>query len=194
MLSSALAYFLTLFLAFTIIPLVAVLLRLVLIALFSRMYWLFNKNPSPAALLQFSVRIAHPVGFLTSIFHGYVALWMGYVLIKGMSVQLDWFLPIILTTAFVLLGIRRIQKPAEIKVNNKLTTTNSLGEKTTIILNPEENGAHTDSDLAAQQEAIKEQLKQKTSEFMQGNTIIGLIGKVTGVTLATFNLLLPLLQ
>jgi hypothetical protein len=194
MLYSALAYFLTLFLAFTIIPLVAVLLRLMLIALFSRLYWLVNKNPSPAALLQFSVRIAHPVGFLTSIFHGYVALWMGYVLIRGMDVPIDWFLPIILATAFVLWGIRGIKNPAEIKVNNKLTTTNSLGEETTIILNPEANDGNTDDDFAAAQEAAREKIKEKASEFMQGNTIIGLIGKVTGVLLATVNLILPHLQ
>ena len=191
MLSSALAYFLTLFLAFTIIPLVAVLLRLILIAVFSRLYWLFNKNPSPAALLQFSVRIAHPVGFLTSIFHGYTALWMGVVLLKGLDVQLDWFLPIILATAFVLWGIRRIQNPAEVKVNNKLTTTNSQGEKTTIILNPEDNDSNMDMDSAAQQEAVREKIKEKASEFMQGNTIIGLIGKVTGVLLATFHIIFP---
>lgn len=194
MLASAFAYLLTLFFAFTIIPLTAVLLRLLLIALFSRIYWLFNKNPSPAILLQFSVRIAHPIGFLTSIFHGYVALWMGTVLLRGMNVQLDSFLPLLLILSFLWLGIKRIKRPAKVTVNNNLTTTNSLGEETTIILNPEENITNSEDNIFAQQQnEIKEQLKEKASEFMQGNTIIGLIGKLTGVLLATFNLVFPYL-
>lgn len=192
MFASAFAYLLTLFLAFTIIPLMAVLLRLLLIALFSRLYWVFNKKPSPAILLQFSVKIAHPIGFLTSIFHGYVALWMGYVLLRGMDVPLDLFLPSVLTMSFFWIGMRRIKRPAKVAVNDRLTTTNSLGEETTIILNPEENIANPQENMfAQQQEEMKEQLKEKASEFMQGNTIIGLIGKLTGVLLATFNLILP---
>lgn len=192
MFNSAIAYFLTLFLAFTIIPVIAVLLRLLLIALCSRIYWLANKKPSPAELLQFSVRIAHPIGFMTSIFHGYVALWMGVVLLRGMAVPLDWFLPLLLIISFLWVGIKRIKRPPEVAVNNRLTTTNSLGEETTIILNPEEELLNPEEELfAKQQNEIKEQLKEKASEFMQGNTIIGLIGKLTGVLLATFNLILP---
>ncbi|MGH1336390.1 MAG: hypothetical protein ACRBFS_09705 [Aureispira sp.] len=192
MFASAFAYLLTLFLAFTLIPLMAVFLRLLLIALFSRIYWLFNKRPAPAVLLQFSIKIAHPIGFLTSIFHGYIALWMGFVLLRGMDVPLDLFLPSVLTLSFFWIGMRRIKRPTKVAVNNRLTTTNSLGEETTIILNPEENIINPEENMfAKQQEDIKEQLKEKASEFMQGNTIIGLIGKLTGVLMATFNLILP---
>ncbi len=192
MFESAVAYLLTIFLAFTIIPVLAVLLRLALIALFSRLYWIFNKKPSPAVLLQFSVRIAHPIGFLTSIFHGYVALWIGVILLRGMAVPLDWFLPTMLVLAFLWTGFRRIKRPPEVALSKRLTTTNSLGEETTIILNPEEELLHPEENmLQRQQNELKEQLKDKASEFMQGNTIIGLIGKVTGVLLATFNLVFP---
>lgn len=191
---SAFAYILTLFLAFTIIPFVAVLLRLLLITLFSRAYWLVNKKPAPATLMQFSVKIAHPIGFMTSIFHGYVALWMGTVLLIGMAVPVDWFLPILLNVTFLWVGFRRMQKPPKVAVSNsnRLSTTNSLGEETTIILNPEEEIMNPEENMFAQQQnELKEQLKEKASEFMQGNTIIGLIGKVTGVLLATFNLIFP---
>jgi hypothetical protein len=192
LLASAFAYLLTLFLAFTIIPLMAVGLRLALIALFSRVYWVINKRPSPAVLLRFSVRIAHPIGFLTSIFHGYMALWMGKVLLRGMGVKIDWFLPSFLILSFLWVGIRRIQRPAEVAVSNRLTTTNSLGEETTIILNPEEEMLNPEENMLQQQKnEIKEQLKERASEFMQGNTIIGLIGKLTGVLLGTLYLVYP---
>jgi hypothetical protein len=190
---SAIAYLLTLFMAFTIIPLVAFLLRMLLVMLFSRLYWKFSGNKSPVSLLQFSIKLATPLGFLTAIFHGFAALWMGAVFFNGMNLNLDLFLPGILIFSFLWFGIKRISKPAEINVdkedNNRITTTNSDGEETTIIINPEmEKNLSTEQDpMKALNDQMKNQLKDQTKEFMQGNTIIGLMGKVTGVVLGAMH-------
>lgn len=193
---SAIGYLLTLFMAFTIIPLIAFFLRMVLVMLFSRIYWGVAKDKSPASLLQFSIKLAQPVGFATAIFHGFAALWMGVVFFKGLGVKLDYFLPIMLIFTFVWFGLKKLQKPTTVEVDNKITTTNSQGEETTIIINPqkEANNPMADQDpVKLFNEQMKNQLKDQTKEFMQGNTIIGLIGKVTGVVMATTSYIFPYL-
>ena len=85
MISSALAYLLTLFMAFTIIPLLAFLFRMVLIMILSKFYWSISRDKSPVKVLKFSIKLAQPVGFFTAIFHGYAALWMGTVFLRGMQ-------------------------------------------------------------------------------------------------------------
>lgn len=191
---SAIGYILTLFMAFTIIPLVAFFLRMLLIMLISRIYWGFTGDKSPLSLLQFSIKLAHPLGFATAIFHGFAALWMGVVFFSGMGLKLDLFLPAILIFTFIWFGIKRINSPTEIKVDqdntNKITTVNSEGEETIVILNPEaeENNVHTGQDpMKMLNDQMKKQLKDQTKEFMQGNTIIGLMGKITGVVLGAMS-------
>ena len=192
---SIIGYFLTLFLAFTFIPMLAFLLRLLLIALCSRIYWLLGRERTAAELVQFSIRIAHPLGFVAAIFHGYAALWMGSVLLKGMDVPVDWFLPAILILAFIWRSSRNLQAPKNIAVTtgNTITTTNAAGEETTIILNPEqESTAQQNNPMYQVNERLKAQLKDQIRDFMQGNTIIGLIGRVTGVVLGGMYLVYPL--
>lgn len=191
--SSAIGYLLTLFMAFTIIPLVAFLLRMLLIMLCSKIYWSFTSDKSPVNLLQFSIKLAHPLGFITAIFHGFAALWMGVVLFNGMGLKLDLFLPGFLLFTFIWFGIKRIGNPAKVnvkgEVNNRITTTNSDGEETTIIINPEmEENLSTEQDpMKMLNDQMKNQLKDQTKEFMQGNTIIGLMGKVTGIVLGAMS-------
>jgi hypothetical protein len=191
--ASATGYLLTLFMAFTIIPLVAFLLRMLLVMFFSKIYWSITRDKSPVNLLQFSIKLAHPIGFLTAIFHGFAALWMGVVLLNGMDLKLDLFLPGFLLFTFVWFGIKRMGNPAKVNVDgkakNKITTTNSDGEETTIIINPEmEENLTTEQDpMKAFNDQMKNQLKDQTKEFMQGNTIIGLMGKVTGIVLGAMS-------
>ena len=190
---SAIGYLLTLFMAFTIIPLIAFLLRMLLIMLFSKIYWSLTTDKSPVNLLQFSIKLAHPLGFITAIFHGFAALWMGVVLFNGMDLKLDLFLPGILIFTFIWFGIKRIGNPANVNVEgeatNRITTTNSDGEETTIIINPEmEDNLSTEQDpMKMLNDQMKDQLKDQTKEFMQGNTIIGLMGKVTGIALGAMS-------
>lgn len=192
---SAIGCLLTLFMAFTIIPLIAFLLRMLLIMLFSKIFWSFTSNKSPVGLLQFSVKLAHPIGFLTAIFHGFAALWMGVVLFNGLDLKLDLFLPGFLLVAFLWLGFKRMGNPAKVNVDgdvtssNRVTTTNSDGEETTIIINPEmEKNLSTEQDpMKMFNDQMKNQLKDRTKEFMQGNTIIGLIGKITGIALGAMS-------
>lgn len=190
---SAIGYLLTLFMALTIIPLVAFFLRMLLIMLFSRIYWGITGNKSPVSLLQFSIKLAHPLGFATAIFHGFAALWMGVVFFNGMDLKLDLFLPGILIFTFTWFGIKRMNNPAKVdvdgKTNNRITTTNSEGEETTIIINPEmEENISTEQDpMKMLNDQMKNQLKDQTKEFMQGNTIIGLMGKITGVVLGAMS-------
>ena len=181
--------------AFTIIPLVAFLLRMLLIILSSKIYWSITGDKSPASLLKFSIKLAHPLGFLTAIFHGFAALWMGVVLFNGLDLKLDLFLPGLLIFAFLWTGIKRMDNPAEVNVDgdttlsNRITTTNSKGEETTIIIDPEiEENLSTEQDPTGMfNDQMKNQLKGRAKEFMQGNTIIGLIGKVTGVALGAMS-------
>lgn len=189
MFNSAIGYLLTFFMAFTIIPLLAFFLRMLLIMLCSRIYWGITGDKSPLGLLQFSIKLAHPLGFITAIFHGFAALWMGVVFFNGLDLTLDLFLPGILIFTFVWFGIKRVNNPAKINVDNKITTTNSDGEETTIIINPEaEESLNVEQDpMKMLNDQMKNQLKDQTKEFMQGNTIIGLIGKVTGVVLGAMS-------
>jgi hypothetical protein len=181
--------------AFTIIPLVAFLLRMLLILISSKVYWTITGDKSPVSLLKFSIKLAHPLGFITAIFHGFAALWMGVVLFNSMGLNVDLFLPGFLLFTFLWFGIKRMNNPAKVnvdgdaKVSNRITTTNSDGEETTIIINPEiEDGLSTEQDpMTAFNDQMKGQFKDRTKEFMQGNTVIGLMGKVTGIVLGTMS-------
>ena len=193
MISSALAYLLTLFMAFTIIPLLAFFLRMALIMILSKFYWSISKDKSPVRVLKFSIKLAQPVGFLTAIFHGYAALWMGAVFLRGMEGEsaVNLFLAIFLGLAFLLFGIRRLKNPADLKVENKIELKN--GEQT-LILNPEEekeeeSASYGEDPMKTLNKKLQEQFKNNAQEFMQGNTVIGLIGKLTGVAIATMSLI-----
>jgi hypothetical protein len=195
MLYSAIGYIITLFMAFTIIPLLAFLLRMILIMVLSRAYWGITGDKSPASLLKFSIKLAQPIGFLTAIFHGYAALWMGAVLLRGLGVPIDYFLAALLGGSFIWFGVKRLQTPADIKVKNNLKITDKDGEET-IILNPDvdstpEDGAASNS-MNNLDGKLKKQLANQTREFMQGNTVIGLMGKLTGVVIGTMSHILPL--
>lgn len=190
---SAIAYSLTLVLAFTLIPLSAFFLRMLLILTFSRLYNGFSSG-NPLQTLKFSIKIAQPIGFLTAIFHGYAALWMGVVLLNGMGQDVDLFLSIMLGFCFLWFGWRKLQQPPKIQVNNNHTFTNSDGEQTTLILNPSEQEDTPAQQSKEAQEALQQQLRSQAQEFMQENTVIGLIGKLTGVTVGTLSLVLPLIS
>lgn len=188
---SAIGYLITLFMAFTIIPLIAFLLRILLVMICTRIYWMFAREKSPVQTLQLSMKLAHPVGFITAIFHGYTSLWMGVVLLTGMSVKVDVFLGLLLAFSFLWFGLKRINNPAEIQVNNSNKLTTKDGNPNTIVLNPEvestpDDGSNPMEDIGKN---VQDQLKSRASEFMQGNTVIGLIGKLTGVALATMSLI-----
>jgi len=196
MLYSAIGYIITLFMAFTIIPLLAFFLRMILIMILSRIYWGVTGDKSPASLLKFSIKLAQPIGFVTAIFHGYAALWIGVVLLKGLGVPVDYFLAALLGTSFIWFGMKRLNSPADVKVKNNLKFTDKDGEET-IILNPDvestpEDGAANNS-MGEMNDQLKRQLAEQTKEFIQGNTIIGLMGKLTGVVLGTMSLILPLM-
>ncbi len=190
---SAIGYLLTIFMAFTIIPLLAFLMRMILIMVFSKVYWGIASDKSPAALLKFSIKIAHPLGFATAIFHGYAALWMGVVLLRGLGVSIDFFLAGFLGISFLWFGIKRLKNPADVKVENKLTLTDKDGEET-IVLNPEVASTPDSEENYSSEELnqiLQGKLKEQTQEFMQGNTIIGLIGKLTGLAIGTMSHILP---
>jgi len=191
-------YILTLFMAFTFIPLFAFLVRLLLIVLFTRIYWMFSADKSPLITAKFSVKLAQPLGFLTAILHGYLALWMGTVLLSGMGAEYDMFLGIFLVFCFIWFGMKAINKPANISINgndgsnpNGLTFKN--GDPNTIVLNPEVNSIPEDgipNDPSQNlSEQLQKQLKEQAASFMQGNSIVGLIGKVTGTVIATMSMI-----
>ena len=142
--------------------------------------------------------MAQPLGFLTAIFHGYAALWMGITLMNGMGVKYDHFLGIFLVFSFIWFGMRNINNPSKVNVingndNNSQGLTFKDGDPNTIVLNPEvesipENGAINDPTQKLN-EQFQKQLKEQAANFMQGNSIIGLIGKVTGTIIATMSLI-----
>jgi hypothetical protein len=183
MLASAFAYLLTFILAFTLVLLTAFLLRIVLILIASRIYAAVSGNKDPQKLIMTSIKFVQPAGFLSSIFHGYFALALGVVVLRGFEVHIDWFLGAFLTTSFVLFGLRNIQKPPKVNLNEN-SNLHQVNSDTTLIIDPEVQQANPMDNM---QEELKNQLKGRMQEFMQGNTIVGLIGKVTGVVLATFN-------
>lgn len=183
MLASAFAYLLTFILAFTLVLITAFLLRIVLILVASRIYALVTGDKDPKKLILSSIKFVQPAGFLSSIFHGYFSLALGVVVLRGFAVPIDWFLGAFLAASFILFGLRNIQKPPEVKINAD-SNIQQVNDDTTLIIDPELQQANPMENM---QDELKNQLKGRMQEFMQGNTIVGLIGKVTGVVLATFN-------
>lgn len=185
-------YTLTLFMAFTLIPLFAFLVRLLLIILCTRVYWKFSRDMSLLTTAKFSVKLAQPLGFLTAMLHGYLALWMGTILFRSMGTDYDMFLGIFLVFSFVWFGFRNISNSADLSMN-----TNSLtfkdGDPNTIVLNPDVESIPDDGTINDPSNKISEQIqkqfKEQAASFMQGNSVIGLIGKVTGTIIATMSMI-----
>ncbi len=186
MLSSAIAYFLIFVISFTVLLAVAFLFRILLVLTASRLYFLFSKDNSPQNILSSSIRFVQPAGFLSSIFHGYSAVWMGIVILGGMGISIDWFLAVFLGTSFLLFGLRRLNRPANVRVGEEAESSNrrKVNEETTLIIDPALQQANPMEDM---QQEMKNQLKGKMQDFMQGNAIVGMIGKLTGVALAAVN-------
>lgn len=189
---SAIGFLLTLFMAFTIIPAIAFLMRMFLILFLTRIYWRFSEDKSPANLLRFSMKVSQPLGFLTALFHGYAALWMGVVFFKGLDLTLDLFMPVSLAVAFIWFGLQRIKTPAEASVEFKNNIRKDKDGNDILVLNPgvpssedEEMGEDPDNF----NRRMQERLKENTKEFMKGNTIVNLIGRVTGVVMASLSMI-----
>lgn len=187
MFSSALGYLLTLFMAFTIIPMIAFFLRVILVVIITRIYWAFAGEKSPMDMFRFSMQLAQPVGFITAIFHGYASLWMGVVFLKGLEVTIDWFLPGILGIFFLWFGLQRIQNPADVKMETSIQAKNQdTGDPDVIVVD-------NDEEIRNLNKKFEEQIKEQSKEMLMGNTIVALIGKITGLVLATLSMIVPLM-
>jgi hypothetical protein len=182
------AYFLILLLAFTLFPLITLLLRLILITFLSGVYMKLPFGKNPQSVLNFAVKIAQPMGFITSLLHGYLSVWFGVVLLSGMSGKgsVDLFLPLLLGVAFVWFGTKQLKSPADVKVNNNIEFRDG---QQTIVLNPDEKNDQNEQEDFIFNDELKEKIKANTMEFFKGNTIVGLIGKLTGLALATMSLI-----
>jgi hypothetical protein len=172
--------------AFTLIPVLAFVLRIIIILSISKLYWSLSSSQSPVKVVKFSVGLAQPVGFSTAIFHGYLAVMMGAVFLRGMvgNSAVNIFLPLFVGASFLFFGRSRIKKPAEIKIKSNLEMKDG---QQTLVLNPEESKSEEDP-MKLLNNNMKKQLKENAQEFMQENTVIGLIGKITGVAIATMSL------
>ncbi len=179
--ASAFGYLLTLLLSFTLILFLAFILRVLLVLLFSKVYTMVVGKNNPMALINTSIKVVQPAGFLTSIFHGYASVWMGVVLLTGLSVPVDWFLGVFLGASFLYWGSRNLSKNTKITFNEN-ENEKDLGNNTTLIINPEE--ASSENHM---KNKLEEQLKGKVQNFMEENKIIGLMGKLAGVALASLN-------
>ncbi len=183
----AIAYILTLLMAFTLIPVLAFILRIISILTISKLFWSLSSDKSPVKVVKFSVGLAQPVGFCTAIFHGYLAVMMGAVFLRGMvgASAIDLFLPLFVGCSFLFFGMKRIKSPAEVKVKNNLEMKDG---RQTLVLNPDEKNNTEEDPMKVLNKKMQQQFKENAQEFMQGNTIIGLIGKITGVAIATMSL------
>ena len=141
-------------------------------------------------MAKFSIKLAQPVGFVTAILHGYLAVQMGAVFVRGMigtSADDLKFMPLFLGICFLYFGIKRLKNPADVKVENKIEFK---GGQQTLILNPDETSDEDSNEdpMKILNKNMKAQFKENAQEFMQGNTIIGLMGKLTGVAIAAMSM------
>ena len=185
-------YVLTIFMAFTLIPLLAVLIRILLTIIFTRIYWKFSSEKSAVNTAKVSVRLAQILGFFTAIFHGYAALWMGIGIMNSLGADYDLFLGIFLVFWFVWFGLRKRNVDSAIQKEtpkNEKGITFKDGDPNTIVLNPEvastpEEGALPDPSQAFN-EQLQNQFKEQAANFLQGNTTWGVVGRVIGTIIAT---------
>ncbi len=185
---TVLAYLFTLLMAYTIIPLFALLVRILSILSLSKMYWSISRDKSPVNVAKFSIKLAQPVGFATAILHGYLAVQMGAVFVRGMigrSADDLLFMPIFLGVCFLYFGIKRLKNPANVKVENKIELKDG---QQTLILNPDETTEEEEDPMKILNKKLQSQFKENAQEFIQGNTIIGLMGKLTGVAIAAMSM------
>ena len=116
MFSAIFGYLLILLLTFTLVFLIAFLLRIALTIGLSVLYIKLTSKPDQGKINS-PLFIVHPVGFVSSIFHGYVSVWLWTVVLKGLGLPVDWFLASFLVIFFLMFGLRRMKKPLDVATN-----------------------------------------------------------------------------
>ncbi len=179
---SIIAYLLILLVTFIILTPVAFIIRLILVGLFTKLYASIASN-NPIKVVQFSIKSAQPMGFVTSLIHGYLAIQCGIIILRGIGLQIDIFLPVFIGAAFLFFGIRRITTPADIKVNESDNVIQH-NDQMKIILDKDAHDPEAAEDpMKEMKDKMNANIKNQLQDFMQGNSTVVLIGRVTGVVL-----------
>ncbi len=190
MLFSALAYLLTFFVGTKILPGITLVIRLILTLLLSRTYGIITNKKSAIDMVRHSVSLAHPIGFLASILHGYWAISFGAIIFAWLTVSTDLFLGIFIIVSFLLKDIPKLLVQSKDKKEPKKES--KIGELTILEEPIAEYPVQGFEDYAQAgtnnlQEDIQKHFKNQYQEFMHGNSLIGLIGRITGAILGTIH-------
>jgi hypothetical protein len=109
MLQSGLAFFLSMLLTFIFGGIIGVLLRLLLALLFLPLIATFAKNKNANTVISGGPWIL-TIEFITNIFYGWFACYIGVWLFRAMNVSIDLFYPLMVICSFLWFDLSRIQK------------------------------------------------------------------------------------
>ena len=180
--ASIFAFILILLVTFIILTPVAFIIRLILVGFLTKVYAsIVSQNP--VKIVQFSIKSAQPMGFVTSLIHGYLAMQCGIIILRGIGLQIDIFLPIFIGAAFLIFGIRRLTTPAKINVNGSDNVIQHNDQMKIILDQHAANQEEADDPLKEMKEKMQANVKNQLQDFMQGNSMVVLIGRITGVVL-----------
>ena len=136
MLNSALAFILSAFFILTFLTLVTFLIRIALTFLFARLSTTISSDKSPVTIVRNALMIAHPVGFLTSILHGFWAIALSISVFSWFDLEKDLFIGVLVVSIFLLRDIPKLGKKTVKKAQDSSKKEGTL----TILEEPYEEG------------------------------------------------------
>jgi hypothetical protein len=192
MLNSALAFILSAFFILTFLTLATFLIRIALTFLLARFSAIVSGNKSPVTIVKNALQIAHPVGFLTSILHGFWAIAVAISVFGWFDLEKDLFIGLLVVSTFIVRDIRKLNK----KPIKKAKKTTPKEGTLTILEDPYEESisandfqqnpfGNFNTGNNAGGNYIQDYFKDQYQEFIHGNSLVGMIGRITGAALGT---------
>lgn len=171
MISSILAYGLSLLAALTLWAVIGTGIKLLLMIV-------LGTALGKERLLMNIMRYMPPVDFVSSLMHGFLAFWFGGVVLGWFDLRVDFFLGVFLILGFLIVDIPKIAKPKAVPNLQGLDKSKLPAELANNPMLEMFQQMSNDNPHAQQMERI-----------MRNNRMIVLIGKLTGAALGTLNML-----
>lgn len=169
MLTLALAYFLAFILGLLLGGLIAIISKVLVIMLLATIL-------GRETMLKSFLKMSQPIDFITSIFHGFLAIWIAISVLHSFEVQVDFFLVIFLGLGVFWMDLGRIRQGKALQ--DKLPDITEEEMPTTIEIG--------DGKLKPN---MRQELNGQMQQLLYGNRIVMLIGKLTGLIIGGLNMI-----
>ncbi|MCP4440305.1 MAG: hypothetical protein GY810_15275 [Aureispira sp.] len=176
MLTAALAYLLAFILGLILGGFIAIITKILVIMLLATIL-------GREMMMKSFLKISQPIDFITSIFHGFLAVLISVSVLVTFEIEPDFFLVVFLALNIFWMDLGRIRQGKALQ--DRLPDIANIQEDIPDMpesLPTEGNGMRFNPKM-------KGELNSQMQQLLYGNRIVMLIGKITGLIIGGLNLI-----